>query len=74
MCTIHKCVPLPFLISSTKILSNEDADLSIIKMWELQGLSLPSVDGGEEIKREIYLLNGTLFRKWSGTIKGILGL
>jgi hypothetical protein len=39
-------------------------DLSIIrKMWELLGLSLPSVDGGEEMKGEMHLFNGTLRRK-----------
>jgi hypothetical protein len=47
-------------------------NLSVIrKMWELLGLSLSGVDDGEEIKEEICLLNGTLFRKWSETIKGI---
>jgi hypothetical protein len=41
-------------------------------MWELPWLSLPNVDSGEKSKGEIYLLNGTLFRRRSGTIEGIL--
>lgn len=57
-------------ISSIKILV-KTLDLSVIrKMWEFLGHSLRSVDGGEEIKGEIFPWNGTVFRKWSGTIKG----